>query len=275
MKTNPLVSICIPTYNGERFLKETLQSVLNQSYQNTEILISDHTSNDASMQIVESFSDTRIRTTVLEPGGGASANWNAAVAKARGEYIKLVCQDDILRVDCIEKQVAVLSHEPLSSFCFSPRDIISPKGRTLLRSRGYVPKSTIVQMEDTLPALIESGTNTFGEPCAILMRTKSLIDAGDFSGTYLIDLGMWIRLWEQGSAVYLPESLSGFRISKGSWTTALRREQSHQISEFFTDLQRKYSDLVSLDSLKIGIRRSRKLQFQRQMLTTFAELGRI
>jgi hypothetical protein len=217
----------------------------------------------------------RIKVSVLEPGGGASANWNAAVANASGEFVKLVCQDDILRVDCIEKQVEALSQQPSASFCFAPRDIISPRGRTLLRSRGDVPKSTIVYMKEALPELIESGTNTFGEPCAVLMRTKSLVAAGDFFGTYLIDLGMWIRLWEQGEAVYLPESLSGFRISKGSWTTALRREQSHQISMFFTDLQRKYSDFVNDASLNQGIRRSRKLQLQRQMLTTFVELLRI
>ena len=73
MSIDPLVSICIPTYNGERFVKETLDSIVNQTHRNIEILVSDHSSSDSTRQIIESFHDERIHLSVLAPGGGAAS----------------------------------------------------------------------------------------------------------------------------------------------------------------------------------------------------------
>ncbi|MFM8814705.1 MAG: glycosyltransferase family 2 protein, partial [Actinomycetes bacterium] len=169
MSVSPLVSICIPTYNGERFIKETLASVVNQTHRNIEILVSDHSSSDSTRQIVESFRDERIRLSVLAPGGGAAANWNASVGSAKGQFVKLVCQDDILRPDCVDLQTKSLLQNPSASFSFSLRNIISPKGRTLIRSRGFSPDNNVVSLREGLDTLVRSGTNIFGEPCAVLM----------------------------------------------------------------------------------------------------------
>jgi glycosyltransferase involved in cell wall biosynthesis len=115
----PLVSICIPTYNGERFLKETLESVVQQTYTNLEIKISDHSSSDSTLDVIRSFDDPRIVLSVLTAGGGAEANWNASVAGAKGKYTKLLCQDDLLKPSCIEEQVNALESNEDSSFCVS------------------------------------------------------------------------------------------------------------------------------------------------------------
>jgi glycosyltransferase involved in cell wall biosynthesis len=268
----PLVSICIPTYNGERFLKETLESVVQQTYTNLEIKISDHSSSDSTLDVIRSFDDPRIVLSVLTAGGGAEANWNASVAGAKGKYTKLLCQDDLLKPSCIEEQVNALESNEDSSFCFAPRDIITPKGRVMLRSRGLRPSQNRLSLSDYLNALVRSGTNIFGEPCCVLMKTSSLQQVDPFSGSYLIDLNMWIALWEIGDVIHLPKSLSQFRISDGSWTSALDGLQTKQIKEKFQQLQAKYPQLISSLDVKTGIQIAQKLEKSRRRVTRVVEL---
>lgn len=272
MDKHPLVSVCIPTYNGARFVEETINSVVTQTYSNIEILVSDHDSTDSTCSIIESFTDNRIRLSILSSKGNAATNWNACAKNAQGKYIKLLCQDDLLTPKCIELQVERLEGHPTASFCFSPRDIISPKSRTLIRSRGYKPGKETISLESGIGELVRSGTNFFGEPCAVLMNRETLLKAGDFKGSYLIDLDMWLRLWTLGDAVFLNESLSKFRISRGSWTTALAKEQSSQIAHFFQEVQNVLPTLISHEDLKVGITNSRKLEKKRQLLTKIVEL---
>ena len=272
MNDQPLVSVCIPTYNGERFLKETLKSVTQQTYSNLEILISDHSSTDSTIKIVESFEDQRISLSVLRQGGGAESNWNASIASAKGEFIKLLCQDDLLKPTCIQEQVNELRANADCSFCFSPRDIITPKGRVILRSRGFTPTHTRLSITDSLDHLVRSGTNIFGEPCSVLMRTSAMEKVDPFSGSYLIDLNMWIALWEVGDAIHLSQSLAQFRISDDSWTSALDGLQTKQIKEKFQQLQAKYPQVVSSSDVETGIQIAQKLEKSRRRVTRLVEI---
>lgn len=271
MTTGPLVSICIPTFNGARFLKETLESVLAQSYPNLEILISDHSSTDKTIDVIKSYVDERITLNIHPPGGGAQSNWNAAVEGARGTYIKVLCQDDLLEPDCIAEQVSALEIMTKCSFCFSPRDILTPRGRKIIRNRGFDPDAPSISLTGGLPTLIQSGTNIFGEPCSVLIRASALDQVGPFTGSYLIDLNMWVSLWEIGDAAYVPKSLSQFRISSGSWTMALKDQQSRQVENGLRDLKNKYPDIVSESDLMTGLNNSRKLEKKRQRIIWLVE----
>ena len=90
------VSICIPTYNGAQFIRKTLESVLNQSYQNIEVIVNDDCSTDNTMDIVRSMNDSRIKIYANEENLGLVRNWNMTVSYATGEFVKLMCQDDLL-----------------------------------------------------------------------------------------------------------------------------------------------------------------------------------
>lgn len=271
MSGEPLVSICIPTYNGARFIRETLDSVVNQTYKNIEIRISDHTSTDHTRDIIREYRDSRIFLHVENPGGGAAKNWNASIAGAAGKYLKLVCQDDILRVNCIEEQVRALEKHPTSSFCFSSRDVISPKGRTLIPSRGFKPKKKVIAIEEYLPTLIRSGTNIFGEPCSILINSFALKQVGPFYGSYLIDLNMWYSLWKVAPAIFLPTTTAKFRISGGSWTTALSGQQAEQIAAKFNECLEEWPDLINQNDVNEGIFQAKRLEKNRSRLTKLVE----
>lgn len=81
--SNPLVSICIPTYNREKYLKHTIESALKQTYSNIEIIVSDNASDDNTVNLVKSFKDKRIHLIVQKKNIGMVPNWNACIKKAR------------------------------------------------------------------------------------------------------------------------------------------------------------------------------------------------
>ena len=92
----PTVSICLPVYNGERFLREAIESVLAQTYEDYELLISDDLSQDSSLEIAHSYAkrDTRIIVSSNPKNLGLFANYNACQKLASGKYIKPFAQDD-------------------------------------------------------------------------------------------------------------------------------------------------------------------------------------
>jgi len=270
--TEPLVSVCIPTFNGSRFLNQTIQSVLSQTYTNIEVLISDHSSSDETVTIINSFSDPRLSLIVLGSGGSASDNWNNAVVNARGKYVKLICQDDILKKNCIQEQVRALEEHPDASFCFSPRDIVSPGGRRIIRSRGWKPANDVVLLEDELSTVIRSGTNPFGEPCSVLIRESALKSVGRYEGSYLIDFNMCMKLWSTAPAIFLNKSLSQFRISNSSWTSKLVGQQAQQMSQKYLELCKNFPTLICTADTEMGIRQAKKLESKRLVLTKIISL---
>ncbi|HUL32094.1 MAG TPA: glycosyltransferase family 2 protein, partial [Thermodesulfobacteriota bacterium] len=89
------VSVCIPSYNGARFIGATIKSVLDSVYQDFEIIISDDASTDSTFKVIESFHDGRISVYRNERNLGVVRNWNQALTKATGDYVGLLNHDDL------------------------------------------------------------------------------------------------------------------------------------------------------------------------------------
>ena len=109
--TGPLVSVCIPCYNCEKFLTQTVESVLGQTYHNIEVIIVDDGSLDGSVAILESFTDNRIKI-FYQKNSGAGAARNMAYSKSAGALIKFLDADDIISPAMIESQVALALDNP-------------------------------------------------------------------------------------------------------------------------------------------------------------------
>ena len=223
----PAISVCIPTYNGAKYIAQTIESILNQTFTDFEIIVSDDGSLDKTLEIVSSFNDPRIVRIDRLSKVGAEANWNNAVATASASLVKLVCQDDILYPQCLEVEVETMSKSENQdvSFCFHLRDFVTPNSRKLRSHRvGYLNLQKYSKTE-ILTKVVRSGGNPIGEPMAVTMRKLSLNSAGKFRGDYVIDLDMWSKLSDQGSALFIEQHLSAFRISKTSWTSSLKKSQ--------------------------------------------------
>lgn len=102
------VSICIPSYNLAKFIGETIQSALSQSFSDFELLIEDDGSTDESVRVIESFSDPRISLVKRTENIGANGTTNNLVKRAKGEYICLLAADDVWQPEKLSKQVAYL-----------------------------------------------------------------------------------------------------------------------------------------------------------------------
>ncbi|MDT0647438.1 glycosyltransferase family 2 protein [Zunongwangia sp. F260] len=112
-----LVSVCIPVYNREKFIKNAIESVLNQTYQNFEIIVVDDGSKDDSIFIVESFSDERIKLFKNKVNKGVVFTRNRYLEEASGDYIAILDSDDFWLPTKLEKQINFLNENPEYGIC--------------------------------------------------------------------------------------------------------------------------------------------------------------
>ncbi|MBD2771551.1 glycosyltransferase [Iningainema tapete] len=134
----PRVTVCIPSYNLEKFIGEAIQSVLNQTYQDFEIIIVDDASTDASVSVIKSFKDPRIKLFCLEKNHGASTyGSNKCRSEAQGEFLAQLGADDVFAPDKLEKQVRFLDQNPEVGAVFSYAQIIDESGNDLADENNF------------------------------------------------------------------------------------------------------------------------------------------
>jgi len=119
-KTQPLVSICIPTYNRENIIAHTIESVIRQTYENIEIIISDNCSTDRTYEIIKAYAskDKRIKCYQQPENTGPVQNWKNCQRKSTGEFVKFLWSDDYIDNIFIEKTVDQFSSN--IGFVFTP-----------------------------------------------------------------------------------------------------------------------------------------------------------
>ena len=129
----PRLSIGLPVYNGERYLRETLESLLAQTWSDFELIISDNCSTDKTEAICHEYAekDARIRYIRLPQNNGAVANFNSIVAHAKGEYFKWAAHDDMCAPTFLERCVEVLDKDSSVVLCHSETGLIDNAGQPL------------------------------------------------------------------------------------------------------------------------------------------------
>jgi glycosyltransferase involved in cell wall biosynthesis len=221
----PLVSIAIPAYNP-RYFPFALDSALAQTYPNVEIVVCDDSADDAIEAAVAARTSGRLirylRNPVrLRPRG----NFTRCLEESRGEFLKFLCDDDVLAPTCVERLLGAFRVAPDVSLATSRRALIDADGRAL----APLPATWPIVTEDALiagttlaNAVLMAGLNTIGEPSTALFRRDDLVvqAPGYFRfrgcpGHGVIDLVMWASLLMKGNAVYLHDALSGFRFHAG------------------------------------------------------------
>jgi teichuronic acid biosynthesis glycosyltransferase TuaG len=130
------VSVIIPMYNSSKYIKECVQSVLNQTYKNIELIIVDDMSSDNSVEIVEQFKDDRIKLIKLSKNVGAALARNKGIDNATGEYICFLDSDDYWVLDKLERQVKFIEENDYA-FIYSDYAYLNLDGTTHI---AHVPK---------------------------------------------------------------------------------------------------------------------------------------
>jgi glycosyltransferase involved in cell wall biosynthesis len=247
----PAVSVCIPAYKGAAFIASAIDSVLKQTFSDFELLVIDDHSPDDTAAIVAGYTDSRIRFSRNPRNLGPEGNWNRCLELARGRYVKLLPQDDLLAPECLARQVDTLAAdtEQRLALVFCARTIINSTDKVLMR-RGYPGPGGVIQSPALIRKCIRRGTNLIGEPGAVLFRKSTASKAGRFNGSigFVLDLDYWFRLLRYGLAYYIPEPLAAFRVARGSWSVAIGAKQNVAFRNFIAKVAGDSShDLTQVD----------------------------
>ena len=252
MFNSPIVSICIPAYNGENHIQEAIWSVLNQTEKRFELIVIDDCSTDNTVAKVLEIKDPRIKLIQNPVNVGFENNWNNALNEARLPYFKLMPQDDLLDRLCLETQINAFEKvkEPIALVCCA-RNIINCKGKKLLK-RGMKGTATgFLTAGSAIKKIVRSGGNPIGEPGAVIMKLETAKEIGQFSKgkIYTIDLDYWIRALQFGGLYYIDQPLASFRVHQGSQSVSMTKLQSLQYRHLLINIKEKFPAVSSLDLL--------------------------
>lgn len=124
----PLVSICVPAYNAERFIRETLESALAQDYPHLEIIVSDDASTDQTQEIVREYAEKGVRLISHSRNLGMTRNMNNVIQASQGKYVVKLDADDILETDYVSSLVPVMETNPNTAFAHCSCRLIDING---------------------------------------------------------------------------------------------------------------------------------------------------
>ena len=215
----PKVSVVMPVFNGEKYLREAIESILNQTFTDFEFLILNDGSTDLSVEIVESYDDERIRLVHSEKNQGLVPTRNKAIGLARGEYIAVLDCDDVSSPQRLEKQVAFMDAHPDVGVCGAWIQTIGeiagniwdfPTDDATIRSR--------LLFESVLPH------------SSVMMR-KRVLDEHKlrynplYNHTAAEDYELWVRCSKHTKLANIPEVLTYYRLHESNISKLLRDKQ--------------------------------------------------
>jgi len=250
------VSVCIPVYNGENYLEECLNSVLNQNYKAFEVIVVDDQSSDASFEIARKYGDQddRIRVFQNDQNLNLVNNWNRCIELSSGEWIKFVFQDDLIELNCLEKMIEFAS--PARGMVVCRRKIIFDNVSETIRrtfddySRklsidSIFPSLSDISPDDFCNAVLDNlGYNFIGEPTSVMLHRSVFEKVGRFNSEFiqLCDLEFFSRIGCNFGLRYIPEALATFRVHSKAMSLISRNTQKLRMES--CDLLLLYHEFV-------------------------------
>jgi len=193
----PKVSVLVPAYNHEKYLSETIESVLNQTFEDFELLISDDCSTDNSVEVIERYKDERIRAFYFDKNQGTVRALNYLLKEAKGEYIAVLGSDDVWESDKLEKQLEILESDSSLGACFTWAKIIDQNSDVVDNNINFnkdIFNVTNCDKSEWLRQIFQRG-NHFCHS-SVLIRSDIHREIGEYNIAYrqLHDMDLWIRI---------------------------------------------------------------------------------
>jgi glycosyltransferase involved in cell wall biosynthesis len=232
MTDGPLVSICIPIYNDEEFVREALDSLVNQTYKNLEIIFSDNCSTDRSVEIIKSYKDPRIKLYSNEKNMGGKYNFENVFNYATGKYMTYIGADDALALDAFERAVTIMEDSKYQDVVLVNAyvDVINNRSERIYTKKyifglvhGRISSYWAVRSN------LLFGSNILGELNGSLWKREAFLKTkrpqnGPINGNdWTSDLDIKLELCTLGNTYMIPKALGKFRVSAGSGSNANHR----------------------------------------------------
>jgi len=243
-KRPPRVTVCIPLYNGERYLPQCIDSVLAQTYIDFELLLVDDGSSDQTVAIAQAYAsrDSRVHVSTNRANLGMVQNWNRCIELAKGEWIKFVFQDDAIEPHCLVRMLDRADAGVLLVAC--QRSIVFDDGIEPRVREWYEENRAMLAAMFSAHQLVSAeccqrraldrfGINLFGEPSAVMVHRTAFERFGLFNPALIIacDLEFWTRVSIHAGAAFVPEDLAMFRVHKQAASAV-----NHSQREFRTNV---------------------------------------
>ncbi len=248
----PLISVCVPIYNGEDYLDACLASIAAQSFGDFEVLVVDDCSTDAGVALARrrAASDARFQVHVNERNLGLVGNWNRCLALARGRWIKYLFQDDLMDVECLAEMLA--AGNTSDGFVACARKLLFEGGIDASLVREYADHRAVLDRiygsgrrltadEYSDAKLGDLGWNIVGEPSVTMIDRRLFERYGPFDPMLVqfCDSEMWNRLGSNVGVVYVGRELVSFRVHRGSASEANRgRKFRSEVLDALIELNR-------------------------------------
>lgn len=203
----PLVSVVIPCYNHEKFVQESIKSVINQTYKNIELIIIDDGSIDGSvLKINELYKECAQRFTNFEfrsrPNIGLSSTLNEALEWCQGEYFSAIASDDVMFEDKTDRQVKLLIENPNIVGVFGAVQMINGEGKLLSEIR---QSNKIFEFKDLIY------TDSFLPAPTQMLRLKELRNTGGYiAGMIIEDWYIYLKILENGGKILYKDDLYAY-----------------------------------------------------------------
>jgi glycosyltransferase involved in cell wall biosynthesis len=222
----PLVTIAIPTFNRASLLKECVRCALSQTYEHFEVLVSNNASSDDTREMLNGFSDERLRVIEQETNIGLLPNWNACVTAAKGDYIVVVSDDDRIAPWMLTRCISLMKEQPEIPIVVTLSNLHSGSlGKTF---PALESKSLVTGIQDGTEVLTQYLTDEISiTMCSVMLRTELLRERGGFP-LYLphtADVAAWAPLLLLGKVGFVNEACATFTYHGNSETARLSVEQ--------------------------------------------------
>lgn len=226
MEPIPLVSVCIPVYNGEQHIRETIESVQSQTFPDFELLIQDNASTDATWELLGKLAgqDTRISLVKNQSNLGMAGNWNAVIDRARGKYVMLLSADDLLMPTFLEDCLAEFDRVNVAAV--TSNHLYLEEGKTRKRN---VRVSAGIYLNFVNKVLLFNpfsiNFTLFSREALDHLRINRRVFARSL---YTCDYDLWLRAAGAGLAVsYLEEPLAQYRVHTSNLSKQRVRMNKH------------------------------------------------
>ena len=214
----PTVSVVLATYNYAQFLAESVRSVLDQTFEDLELIVVDDGSSDETANVLRQFGDERRVMCIRQAHRGPAAAFNRGLAQAHGRYVALQAADDAWLPTKLARQVAMLDRQPHVGIVYTDTLVVDAQGKLLRRHFEKSPCSPAVGW--VLPQLLLSN---FVPASSVLIRADALARVGAHDERLEVceDWDLWLRIAEHFAFAYVDEPL--LRVRRHAWNTHLHR----------------------------------------------------